>query len=188
MTMYLAVRDTGIFRSADKGAQWDSLNSGLADKIITSAANIEKTVFVGTERGLYRLESDACEKLPLGTSDAICSLTVFGKNLYAGTASDILVRFPLPIDVYEAAKKEDEREYSVRSFHSADLGDSWTEIRHVDTSRPTVQPSGVMVLDIGKTLLVLGVRPSRSTDGGQTWTTLKSIRILRQLAVWELQQ
>ena len=173
MTMYLAVRDTGIFRSTDRGRQWNSLNNGLADRIITAAANIEKTVFIGTERGLYRLESDAWNKLPLGTSDAICSLTVSGKKLYAGTAPEILVRFPLPVDVWEAAEAEDRREYSVRSFHSADLGDSWTEIRHVDTSRPTILPSGVMILDVGKTLLVLGVRPSRSTDGGQTWTTLK---------------
>ena len=44
---------------------------------------------------------------------------------------------------------------------------------HVETSRPTGLPSGVMVLDVGETLLVLGVRPSRSTDGGQTWTKLE---------------
>lgn len=34
-------------------------------------------------------------------------------------------------------------------------------------------PSGVMVLEVGETLLVLGVFPSRSTDGGQTWTKLE---------------
>ena len=173
MTMYLAVRDTGIFRSTDSGTQWKSLNNGLADKIITAAANIEETVFVGTERGLYRLESDAWKKLPLGTSDAICSLTVSGRNLYAGTAPEILVRFPLPIDVEQAAEEEDRREYSVRSFRSEDLGDSWSEIMHVHTSRPMMLPSGVMVLDVGETLLVLGAFPSRSTDGGQTWTKLE---------------
>ena len=66
MVMYLAVRDTGVFRSTDSGTQWESLNNGLADRIITAAANIEETVFVGTERGLYRLESDAWKELPLG--------------------------------------------------------------------------------------------------------------------------
>ena len=176
MIMYLAVRDTGVFRSTDSGTEWESLNNGLADRIITAAANIEETVFVGTERGLYRLESDAWKKLPLGTSDAVCSLTVSGNNLYAGTAPEILVRFPLPIEVEAAAeeeKKENRREYSVRSFRSADMGTSWTEIMHVETSRPVILPSGVMVLDVGETLLVLGVRPSRSTDGGQTWTKLE---------------
>lgn len=174
ITMYLAVRETGVFRSTDSGASWDSLNNGLADRIITAAANIEKTVFVGTEIGLYRLESDVWKKLPLGTSDAVCSLTVSGNNLYAGTAPEILVRYPLPLDVWDAAEADDEREYSVRSFRSSDLGTSWTEIMHVETSRPTVLPSGVMVLDVGETLLVLGIRPARSTDGGQTWTQLET--------------
>ncbi|RKU38029.1 hypothetical protein C6496_07680 [Candidatus Poribacteria bacterium] len=173
MTMYLAVRDTGVFQSIDNGAHWDPLNNGLADRILTAAANIEKTVFVGTESGLYRLESDTWKKLSLGTSDAICSLTVSGQNLYAGTAPEILVRFPLPIDVEQAAEEEERREYSVRSFRSSDLGDSWSEIMHVHTSRPMMLPSGVMVLDVDETLLVLGVFPSRSTDGGQTWTKLE---------------
>ncbi len=173
ITMYLAVRDTGVFRSTDRGTEWDALNNGLADRIITAAANIEKTVFVGTESGLYRLASETWKKLPLGTSDAICSLTVSGKNLYAGTAPEILVRFPLPIDVEAAAEEEESREYSVRSFRSSDLGDSWSEIRHVHTSRPMMLPSGVMVLDVDETLLVLGVFPSRSTDSGQTWTALE---------------
>ena len=175
--IYFAVRDTGIFRSTDSGTQWHPLNNGLADRIITAVAAIEKTVFVGTESGLYRLESDTWKKLPLGTSDAVCSLTVSDRNLYAGTAPEILVRFPLPMDVWEAAEeeqKENRREYSVRSFRSSDLGTSWTEVMHVETSRPTVLPSGVMVLDVGETLLVLGVRPSRSTDGGQTWTKLET--------------
>ncbi len=173
MIMYLAVRETGVFRSTDRGTEWDSLNNGLADRIITAAANVEETVFVGTENGLYRLASDTWEKLPLGTSDAVCSLTVSENNLYAGTAPEILVRFPLPIDVEQAAEEEERREYSVRSFRSADLGDSWTEIMHVHTSRPIMLPSGVMVLEVGETLLVLGVFPSRSTDGGQTWTKLE---------------
>lgn len=175
MIMYLAVRDTGIFRSTDRGTQWDPLNSGLADRIITAAANIDKTVFVGTESGLYRIESETWKKLPLGTSDAVCSLTVSGKNLYAGTSPEILVRYPLPMDVYEAVQeKEDRAVYSVRSFRSSDLGDSWTEIMHAHTSRPMILPSGVMVLDVGETLLVLSAFPSRSTDGGQTWTELKT--------------
>ena len=173
ITMYLAVRDTGVFRSTDNGAQWDSLNNGLADRIITAAVNIEKTVFVGTESGLYRLEAETWKKLPLGTSDAVCSLTVSGNTLYAGTAPEILVRFPLPVDVWEAAEEEEGREYSVRSFRSVDLGTSWTEIRHVQTSRPLMLPSGVMVLEVGETLLVLAAFPSRSTDGGQTWTKLE---------------
>ena len=58
ITMYLALRDRGIFRSTDGGARWSPLNDGLtvSEKISTVAA-IEKTVFAGTENGLYRLDS-----------------------------------------------------------------------------------------------------------------------------------
>ena len=84
-TMYLALRDEGIYRSTDGGTQWHLFNEGLANKRISTVAAVEKTVFAGTARGLYRLDSGAWKKLPVETSRAIYSLAVFENNLYVGT-------------------------------------------------------------------------------------------------------
>ncbi len=171
-TMYLALRDAGIFRSTDGGAQWQSFNHGLtvSEKISTLAA-VGKTVFAGTEIGLYRLNSGIWEKLPLDTSGAVCSLAVSGKNLYVGTGSDLLVRFS-DTELYEATKNT----YSppVKIFHSADLGVSWTEISHTGVQGLRHTHTGITVLAKDETLLALSCNQFHSADGGQTWTELAS--------------
>ena len=67
ITMYLAFRDKGIFRSTDAGTQWDSLNEGLSGKRIHAVAEIGNTVFTGTNAGLYRLSVDRWEQVPVET-------------------------------------------------------------------------------------------------------------------------
>ena len=58
ITMYLALKDEGIFRSIDSGLEWESLNDGLGGERISAITAVGKTVFTGTNRGLYRLDSD----------------------------------------------------------------------------------------------------------------------------------
>ena len=169
-TMYFALKDAGIFRSTDGGTQWEPFNRGLTVENISALAAVGKTVFAGTEIGLYRLDSGIWKKLPLDTSDAVCSLAVSGNNLYVGTGSDLLVRLTRS-KLYEAARGK--RSHPVKIFHSADLGVSWTEIRHGSQYRLTHAHAGITVLAAGKTLLALGYEQSRSTDGGQTWTKLR---------------
>ena len=171
-TMYLAFKDEGIFRSTDGETQWEPFNHGItvSEKISTLAA-VGKTVFAGTDIGLYRLDSDTWKKLPLDTSGAVCSLAVSGNNLYVGTGSELLVRLTRS-EQYEATKGK--RSHPVKIFHSADLGASWIEIRHGSQYRLTHAHAGITVLAAGKTLLALGYDQSRSTDGGQTWTQLRS--------------
>ncbi|MCY4553323.1 MAG: RNA polymerase sigma factor, partial [Candidatus Poribacteria bacterium] len=53
-TMYLALRDEGIFRTKGRGIHWGLFNDGLARKEISTVATVGKTVFAGTARGLYR--------------------------------------------------------------------------------------------------------------------------------------
>ena len=127
ITMYLALRDKGVYRSTDSGAQWNLLDDGLtvSEKISTMAA-VGKTVFAGTENGLYRLDSDVWKKLPLNTSGAVCSLAVSGTDLYAGIGSELLVRLT-PTEIYKLP--QDKRSHFVKIFHSAALGASWREIR-----------------------------------------------------------
>ena len=169
-TMYLALRDKGIFRSTDSGAHWSSLNDGLTAEKISAMTAIEKTVFVGTENGLYRLDSGIWKKLPINTSGAVCSLAVSGNNLYAGIGHELLVRLT-PMELQQIDHGE---LHFTEIFHSIDLGASWTEIRLGSKHLRKTSPAGITVLARGKTLLALSYAQSRSTDGGQTWTELEA--------------
>ena len=68
ITMYLAFRDKGVFRSTDAGTQWDSLNKGLSGKRIHAVAEIGNTVFAGTNAGLHHLSANRWEQMPMETS------------------------------------------------------------------------------------------------------------------------
>ena len=178
ITMYLALRDEGVFRSTDGGGQWSLLNDGLTAEKISAVVAVGKTIFAGTENGLYRLDSGIWEKLTLDTSGAVCSSAVSGNNLYVGTGSDLLVRLT-PTELYEFKRKNwpdsgwNNELYSTKIFHSADLGASWTEIMQGRKRKLTGAVGGITVLATDETLLALGYDQSRSTDGGQTWTKLE---------------
>ena len=174
ITMYLALRDRGIFRSIDGGLQWTPLNDGLTvSEKISAVAAVGKTVFAGTENGLYRLDSSIWEKLPLNTSGAICSLAVSGNDLYAGIAHEFLVT--LTRNEIEKVMWNNRSDF-VKIFHSADLGASWAEIWRENQDLPRGVLAGITVLAAGETLVALSLTQSRSTDGGQTWTKLKDDR------------
>ena len=169
ITMYLALRDEGIYRSIDGGTHWNVFNDGLASKTISTVAAVEKTVFAGTAHGLYRLDSDTWEKLPVEMSRAIYSLAVFEKNLYIGTGPELLGFTPIGIE-QEVPKIES---YAIKIFHSADLGASWTEITPDYKSDDRVIPAGMTILAGREILLASTAKHQyRSTDNGQTWTEM----------------
>ncbi len=172
ITMYLALKDEGVFRSTDGGAQWLPLRDGFTSEKISAIAAVEKTVFAGTESGLYRLDSSVWNKLPVDTSRAVCSLAVSGNDLYVGTGSDLLVKLT-PMEVSrESRNRRNNRSHPVKIFHSDDLGASWTEIMDGSEYHYASSPAGITVLAVGETLLALGKDQSRSVDGGKTWTQL----------------
>ena len=172
-TMYLALRDEGIYRSTDGGTQWHLFNDGLANNKISTVAAVGQTVFVGTGRGLYRLDAGTWKKLPVETSRAIYSLAVFERNLYVGTGPHLLGLTPIEVE-QEVPKNES---HVLKLFHSADFGASWTEITPNYKSHSYIYkrviPSGMKVLAVGEVLLVsTATQRYRSTDNGQTWTEL----------------
>ena len=168
-TMYLALRDEGIYRSIDGGTQWHLFNDGLANKTISTVTAVENTVFAGTARGLYRLDSGTWKKLPVETSRAIYSLAVSEKNLYIGTGPHLLGFTPIEVE-QEVPRNES---HALKLFHSANLGASWTEITPSYKSDDRVIPSGMTISAVGEVLLVLTAsRQYYSTDNGQTWTQL----------------
>ena len=168
ITMYLALRNTGIFRSTDGGTQWEPLKNGLIAERISAVAAVGKTVFAGTNRGLYRLDSDFWKILPVGTSETIYSMTVLKKNLYVGAGPDLFGLSPTDAKSIRQSRKSSHS----RIFRSSNLGASWTEITPQSKSQSTKLPSGIKVLAAGEALLALGAVQFRSMDGGETWTNL----------------
>ena len=173
--LYLAFRDEGIFRSTDAGNQWTPLNNEVADSVVFSVAAIENTVFIGTNKGLYRLHSGTCEKLLIDTTKAIRSLSVSGNNLYVGTGRDLsqLGTEEGRTAHLEKLMEEFKSNTNVRKweiFHSTDLGDSWTDITPTSNSYMMKASSNAKVLATGNAVLALSMISFRSTDGGKTWT------------------
>ena len=168
MTMYLALRDEGVFQSIDNGVKWSPLNDGLTGERISAVAAIGGTVFTGTNKGLYRMDSGIWRKLSVGTSKTVYSLSVLDRNLYVGMGPDLI-----GLTTMEARSiVQSDEPNSGRIYRSIDLGASWTEITPTDQYRPAALPSGVKLLATNKTLLALGANTFRSKDGGDTWTDL----------------
>ena len=175
--LYLVFRDEGIFQSTNVGKQWTPLNYEIEDSEVLSVAAIENTVFVGTNKGLYRLHSGAWEKLQIDPTKAIHSLSVSGNNVYVGTGRDpAQLETPEGREAYMAELTERVTENNSTSlweiFRSTDLGNSWTEITPTSNSGMMKIATDVKVLAFKKSILALGMVSFRSTDLGNTWTEL----------------
>ena len=176
--MYFALLDKGVSRSTDMAKQWNPLNDGLAGKRTYALAAIGNTVFAGTNRGLYRLNSsDVWEQLPVGVSDAIHVLEVFENNLYVKTGPDL----------FQGTKTvggigPDNNTSSGSIFHSADLGTSWTDITPNDESALVRTPTGMKFLPIGDEFLTQDVRRLYSEEGNDPWVNLASAMDLFMLS------
>ncbi|MXY99727.1 sigma-70 family RNA polymerase sigma factor [Candidatus Poribacteria bacterium] len=160
VTMYLALSDNGIFRSTDTGKHWTPVNNGLTGRKIYNLAAIGETIFTGTDRGLYRLNNDVWEQLPVDTTRVVQDLVVFEDNLYVGTGRK----------VEEHMQTDPSRRG--RIFKSNDLGTSWTEITPKPKRGLFMAAVAMAIAVKNETILARGFRLFRSTDGGMTWTNL----------------
>ena len=184
--MYLALQTKGVFRSTDAGVQWNPLKNGLTGEDVYAVAAVANTVFAGTHTGLYRLNSDVWERLPVHPSlHAIRSLAAFKNNLYVEIGPEPLkLKTPESIEKFMGQVNIMESPNSTRIFHSIDLGVSWTEIVHENKSPFMRTGLGVVILtDTAETFLPQGVVAAdkntfytassfgihRTTDGGESW-------------------
>ena len=173
LTMYLALRDKGVFRSTDTGTQWTLFNNGLTGETISAMAAVGDTVFAGTDKGLYRLDSGAWERLLGDVSGSVYSIAVAGDNLYVGTGPDLLALQRIRSEPTETMQTMYYGNSSLgQVFHTSDLGTSWTEITPTGGSRSTIAPSGISLLVAGKTILAQTSTRFLSRDSGQTWIDL----------------
>ena len=202
ITMYLAFRDKGIFRSTDAGTQWDALNKGLSGKRIHAVAETGNTVFAGTNAGLYRLKAERWEQVPVKTFKTTQS---FEDKTLANTTNGFYLpnaerweQVPVPFSnaihflkvfennlyvgvgpanaVWHSTKMKARVNTNPNARHSS--------IFHSDDlgeSWTEITPkgrslfftgSGMEFWVAGETLIAQGAEQFRSTDAGKTWTKL----------------
>ena len=172
-TMYLALRDKGVFRSTDVDGQWALLDDGLMGGTISAVVVVGDTVFAGTDKGLYRLDSGTWQRLLEDVPGSVYSLAAVKGSLYVGTGPDLLALQQIGSESKEVMQMMyGDNSSSNRAFHSRDLGASWTEITPIGGSRPVIAPSGISLLVAGKTILAQTATRFLSRDGGQTWVDL----------------
>ena len=163
VTMYLSFLNRGVFRSTDAGKHWTPVNNGVTGRTIYKLVAIEETVFTGTDRGLYRLNADVWQLLPVDTTRAVYDLVVCEDTLYVATGPKINNSMkPLLTDSSRAG----------RIFKSNDLGTSWTEITPKAENFRFTAATGIPMTVRHETILVRGFRLFRSKDSGITWTNL----------------
>ena len=183
-TLYLGLVD-GVFRSLDAGKSWTSLSGGLADRKIRALTAVENTVFVGTDSGLYRYNSDGWKQFPInGRVENIRALTSTERWLYVivgeETKNDLTSQFMSVMTTRKA---------SLSLYRSEDLGTSWQAIDPgkvvpVQTSgftfgtpidSKTEPTSSIKLVALKENLLVLDSgRSYYSGDAGKTWAVLHS--------------
>ena len=176
---YLAMKDK-VYRSTDSGKQWHPFNNGLTDREITAMVAIGNTVFVSTDRGVYRLNSDMWEQLPIGIFRTVDALAAADKTLYVG-----LIPADLQLTGPEARKKfvremmRGENSKTWELFRSTDLGNSWLKITPPKKGFLEGIRDDIKIVVAGKTVLALGSSAYRSKDAGLTWENLGLLVELR---------
>ena len=181
ITMYLGLVD-GVFRSVDAGKSWTSLtDENLTDRKIQAIAAIEDTLFVGTDKGLYRHSSESWEQLPVAEAKNIRALASAEHRLYVAVGKGIKKKnLSISISMSSAFNT------SLSLYRSVDLGDSWQAI---DFPKPVSEENDGFILATGageteetlgikmvaaqeRLLVVDGDKSYYSSDAGETWISL----------------
>lgn len=200
IVMYLGLVD-GIYRSADAGKSWASLNNEeLIGKKIQAITAIENSVFVGTDNGLYRRHFDGWEQVRVGEiSKNIRALASAEHRLYAAVGSGGKIQ-DVSSDMSILFRTTDE--HSLYLYRSTDLGDSWQALedfmetitsdgvetaasdtseeikftmRSQSNSSTTEAVSDLKMVAVQENLWVIDdAKCYYSNDSGETWNALGS--------------
>lgn len=131
MTIYLAFK-TSVFRSENNGKSWQRLIKGLSKRKVNAIAVFDNTVFVGTNKGLYRLNSDSWDQLSFHKEDKqsesydISILLRTKKSIYA--IGHIMRDAAHAFDLLSGKEYIRNRNSHWFIYRSTDRGNSWKVI------------------------------------------------------------
>ncbi len=139
IVMYLAFAD-GVFRSADAGNSWTPVSEQLVKKEIRAITAVENVVFVGTDSGLYRLNSEGSTLLSVGESQNIRAVASAEHRLYVAVGEKAVnqgIGFGLPARMISAT--------SLVLYRSTDLGDSWQTLDFIKRKTELSSQDGLTI-------------------------------------------
>ena len=195
---FYLVFEKHIFRSEDVGKSWIPMMQDLhayimkmnaPDISISDTVALNNAVFVGTNKGLYRVTTDDWELLPLYGPRFINALIATESKLYVVTGSD----FTRAANLFEESHRLDHSVEMLRLppkiFRSTDLGDTWVDISPVigknkrgelwmelpptDDNFRLQMFSGIQLVAVGEMLVVMGTHVLlHSSDSGDTWSDI----------------
>ena len=182
---YLGLVDD-VLHSVDGGKSWASLNDGdLKDRKTRTLTAVENTLFVGTDAGLYRRNSDGWELLHVGEeAENIRALASAEHRLYVAVGEETKNQLTAQFMSMMTTRKA-----SLSIYRTTDLGNTWQVIDPgkdlpVKTSGFTfgkpldskAEPtSSIKMVALKNNLLILDSgRSYYSSDAGETWTALHS--------------
>ena len=197
---FYLVFEKHIFRSDDAGKRWIPMMQdlhayiaemkGSPDISISDAIALDNTVFIGTNRGLYRITTGVWERLPFYGPQFINSLVATKNGLYVVAGPN----FSRSVNSFEESYKLDHSvkilKFPPRVFRSTDLGDTWIDLSPIEGKGtggrlwmelpPTDDDfrlqmfSGIQLVADGKKLVVMGSGVLlHSDDSGDTWTNMR---------------
>ncbi|MYA98409.1 sigma-70 family RNA polymerase sigma factor [Candidatus Poribacteria bacterium] len=199
--MFYLVFEKHIFRSDDTGKSWIPMMqdlhayimkmNGKPDISISDAVALDNKIFVGTNRGLYRVTTDDWELLPFYGPQFINTLIATESKLYVVAGPDFTK--PTTFKDQDLDMSIEILEFPPRIFRSTDLGNTWIDISSVEGKGaggrlwmelpPTDDGfrhqmfSGVQLAAVGERLVVMGTRVLlHSSDSGETWTDIGTDR------------
>ena len=196
---FYLVFEKHMFWSDDAGKSWIPMvqdlhahitkTNGSPDISISDAVALDNAVFVGTNRGLYRITAGVWERLPVYGPQFVNSLIATEGGLYVVAGSD----FTRSTNLFEQSRILDQSiemlKHPPRIFRSTDLGDTWVDVSPVeglgtgnglwmelpptdDDSRLQIF-SGIQLVAVGETLVVMGTGALlRSDDSGDKWINI----------------
>lgn len=190
MGVYIAFLED-IYFSKDANTPWISLKSGLDVKKIRALTTVENTVFAGTNKGLYRLNSDTWVEVPVGTADkskgklTIHALASSKSHLYVVAGRE----YTYQTDKLQKVIVTGNNWWSL--YRSNDLGRTWDAISPHDKKEKKNQMSVLLptrsktstpvdltysnfrlIVNKDNILLVDSKESFYSTNAGETWTSI----------------
>ena len=180
--LYLALIE-GMFYSGDLGVTWTPLNKGMGRRKIYAIASAEKTLFAGTNQGVFRFNlksgsvddldrSGEWEQLPVAESKSIHAFAVSEHRIYVVTGGLKIMEDMDVFDIGSIAKTVLSKQSLWTVFRSTDQGDSWVDITPTEVLENKVVAK-IRIVAEGKTVMLL-IEPNTllSTDEGKTWITV----------------